>query len=313
MAIEGFALDAHPDPNRDPVRLEPDRRLIEGSHDALAHLYDRHAQAVFAAALRVSRDRAIADEVVQDTFLTMWNRAELFDPSRGALAPGCWRSRETARSTACGPRPARRAATFSSFGRDEADDQSTVEWLTSTGDLIGAAGPEPGPEMALSDKETRESIQDALASLSPLERRVIELAYDTGLSQSEIAAQLGWPMGTVKTRTRRALRHLRERLEGPKMEPDPRARSGTDRPEFARLALGGRLATVCAGNHHRACALVEKGRIQPLVLETKAVLAGFVGRPRPPPPIAPICLSTASRLATPQCSTMRPSTTRRRR
>ena len=95
----------------------------------------------------------------------------------------------------------------------EADDQSTVEWLTSTGDLIGVAGPEPGPEMALSDKETRESIQDALAVLPPLERRVIELAYDTGLTQSEIAAQLGWPMGTVKTRTRRALRHLRDRLE----------------------------------------------------------------------------------------------------
>ena len=84
-----------------------------------------------------------------------------------------------------------------------------------TGELIGAARTEPGPETALADKETRESIQDALASLAPLERRVIELAYDAGLSQSEIAAQLGWPMGTVKTRTRRALRHLRERLDGP--------------------------------------------------------------------------------------------------
>ena len=104
----------------------------------------------------------------------------------------------------------------SSFGSGEADDQSTVEWLTSTGDLIGAAGAEPGPEMALADKETRDSIQDALLSLSPLERRVIELAYEAGLSQSEIAAHLGWPMGTVKTRTRRALRHLRERLEGPR-------------------------------------------------------------------------------------------------
>ena len=72
--------------------------------------------------------------------------------------------------------------------------------------------------MALADKETRELIQDALASLSPLERRAIELAYGTGLSQSEIAAHLGWPMGTVKTRTRRAFRHLRERLEGPQTD-----------------------------------------------------------------------------------------------
>ena len=194
-------------------------QLIEGSEDALAGLYDRHAQAVFATALRVSRDRGIAAEVVQDTFLTLWNRAELFDPSRGALP--AWllaiaRNRAIDRLRAAGRHE--RAATFSSFGRGEADDQSTVEWLTSTGDLIGAAGAEPGPEMALADKETRESIQDALSSLSPLERRVIELAYDTGLSQSEIAAHLGWPMGTVKTRTRRALRHLRERLEGPQTD-----------------------------------------------------------------------------------------------
>jgi hypothetical protein len=51
--------------------------------------------------------------------------------------------------------------------------------------------------------------------LDPVERRVILLAYDGGLSQSEIAASLGWPIGTVKTRTRRALRHLRDRLERP--------------------------------------------------------------------------------------------------
>ena len=193
MAIEGFALDALPDPNRDvPSDASLMRQLIEGSQDALAGLYDRHAEAVFAAALRVSRDRGIAAEVVQDTFLTLWNRAELFDPSRGNLP--AWllaiaRNRAIDRLRAAGRHE--RAATFSSFGRGEADDQSTAEWLTSTGDLIGAAGPEPGPEMALADKETRESIQDALSSLSPLERRVIELAYATGLSQSEIAAQLG--------------------------------------------------------------------------------------------------------------------------
>ena len=192
------------------------RQLIEGSHDALAGLYDRHATAVFATALRVSRDRGIAAEVVQETFLALWNRAELFDQTRGSLP--VWlqaiaRHRAIDRLRSAGRHE--RAATFSSFGRGEPDDQSTVEWLTSSGELIGAARPEPGPEIALSDKETRESIRDALASLAPLERRVIELAYDAGLSQSEIAAQLGWPMGTVKTRTRRALRHLRERLDGP--------------------------------------------------------------------------------------------------
>ena len=215
MAIESLALDAHPDRDRDPL---PDasliQRLIDGSEDALADLYDRHAQAVFAAAVRVTRDDGIAAEVVQDTFLAMWNRAELFDPSRGALR--AWlltiaRNRSIDRLRAAMRHEP--AASFSSFGHGEPDDRPTAEWLTSTGDLIGAAGPEPGPEMALSDKETRESIKDALASLPGLERRVIELAYDTGLSQSEIAAHLGWPVGTVKTRTRRALRHLRERLE----------------------------------------------------------------------------------------------------
>ena len=217
MAIDGFALDALPDQDSD---AQSDsslmRRLVEGSQDALEGLYDRHAQAVFATALRVSRDRGIAEEVVQETFLTLWNRAERFDPSRGALI--AWlltiaRNRAIDHLRSAGRHE--RAATFSSFDRDGWDDQSTVEWLTSTGELIGAAGAEPGPEMALADKETREVIQDALASLSPLERRVIELAYGTGMSQSEIAAHLGWPVGTVKTRTRRALRHIRERLEGP--------------------------------------------------------------------------------------------------
>jgi RNA polymerase sigma-70 factor (ECF subfamily) len=220
MEIDGFALDALPDQD---LESQSDssliRQLIEGSQDALAGLYDRHAQAVFATALRVSRDREIAAEVVQETFLTMWNRAELFDPSRGAVT--AWlltiaRNRAIDRLRFVGRHE--RAATFSSFDRDGWDDQATVEWLTSTGELIGAAGPETGPEMALADKETREVIQDALASLVPLERRVIELAYGEGMSQSEIATHLGWPIGTVKTRTRRALRHLRDRIEGPQTD-----------------------------------------------------------------------------------------------
>jgi hypothetical protein len=70
---------------------------------------------------------------------------------------------------------------------------------------------------------------DAVASLAPLERSVILLAYDGGLSQSEIAERLGWPIGTVKTRTRSALRHLRERLE--RFDGDVQARGAEMRRE----------------------------------------------------------------------------------
>jgi RNA polymerase sigma-70 factor (ECF subfamily) len=191
-------------------------RMIEGSEDALATLYDRHHQAVFAAAVRVTRDRWVAAEIVQETFLALWNRAELYDSSRGRLQT--WlatiaRNRGVDHLRAAGRRD--RASTFASFGRDDADDQSVAEWLTASGELIGTAGPDPAPEAVLSNKETRASLERALATLGPQERSVILLAYDGGLSQSEIAEHLGWPIGTVKTRTRRALRTLRERLDGP--------------------------------------------------------------------------------------------------
>ena len=190
--------------------------LVEGSEDALARLYDRHGRAVFAEATRTSRDRWVAAEVVQETFLALWNRAELFDPSRGSLR--AWLMTIAHNRAVDHLRRASRhdrAAAFSSFAGSGDIDAPTTEWLAAAGEPVAAAGPEPGPEMALSSKETRASIQDAIGSLDPVERRVIALAYEGGLSQSEIAASLGWPIGTVKTRTRRALRHLRERLERP--------------------------------------------------------------------------------------------------
>ena len=221
MAIEGAVPEAGGDsPTQPGIDPRSDiglmRQMIAGSEEALPALYDRHADAVFSAALRASGDRWIAADVVQETFLALWNRAELFDPSRGTLS--AWLAR-IARNRAIDRLRSKaiheRAASFSSFASSQADDHSVVEWLTASGELIGVAGPEPIPEIALSDKETRASIEEALGSLDPVERRVIVLAYDGGLSQSEIAASLGWPIGTVKTRTRRALRRLRDRLEGP--------------------------------------------------------------------------------------------------
>jgi RNA polymerase sigma-70 factor (ECF subfamily) len=191
-------------------------RIIEGSQDALANAYDKHGNAVFAAAIRAGADRSVAAEVVQETFLALWNRAEVFDPARGSLTT--WllaiaRNRAIDRLRAAGRHD--RAATFSSFETAQADDQSIGEWLTTSGMLIAAGGPEATPEHALSSKESRASIRAAVASLPSPERAVITLAYESELSQPEIAARLGWPLGTVKTRTRRALRHLREQLERP--------------------------------------------------------------------------------------------------
>ena len=117
--------------------------------------------------------------------------------------------RSPARSDAATNEPPR----FSSFARaaDEDVDRRLAHRIGRPD--RGRQSRSPSRKSPWSDKETRAAIQDALASLIPLERRVIELAYGGGLTQSEIATSLGWPIGTVKTRTRRALRHLRDRLE----------------------------------------------------------------------------------------------------
>ncbi len=209
--VWGLAVGAE-DGDRDDDLM---RRVAAGSQDALASLYDRHAASIYRVALTVNRDHGIAEEVVQETFLALWNRAELFDPSLGSL-PG-WliaiaRNRALDRVRATNRRVP--AASFSSLTADQPDPASTVEWLVATGALVGAGAPELGPELAVATGETNADIVTALTVLSDAEREAILLAYRDGLSQSEIAAHLNVPLGTVKTRSRRALRRLRAALEG---------------------------------------------------------------------------------------------------
>jgi RNA polymerase sigma-70 factor (ECF subfamily) len=196
------------------------RAVAAGSHDALAALYDRHADAVFASASRLTSDRGMAEEVVQETFLALWDRAETFDPSVGSLA--AWlhtiaRNRTVDRLRAAGRRPnlvplSSAAAGGSSFGGNDEADADTLERVLAGGQLVAGAVPPPSPERELALRELRHALQAALARMPEPERIVIVMAYAEELSQSEIAARLGWPLGTVKTRTRRALRHLREVL-----------------------------------------------------------------------------------------------------
>ena len=201
------------------------REVAAGSQLALGELYDRYVDAVFAAASRLTSDRQVAEEVVQETFLALWNRAELFDPRVGSLA--AWlhtiaRNRTVDRLRAAGRRP--NLIPLSSASGEDEDAGAALDRLVGTGTLIGGAGIGPGPEGELATTELRQVIRDALAELPEAERTAIVLAYREELTQTEIAERLGWPLGTVKTRTRRALLRLRGALAeelGPGLAPAP--------------------------------------------------------------------------------------------
>jgi RNA polymerase sigma-70 factor, ECF subfamily len=198
------------------------RELVLGSETALATLYDRYGEAIFASAYRLTADRGIAEEVVQETFLTLWNRAELFNPAVGSLP--AWlhaigRNRAVDRLRAAGRRPRIFAPT--SGATDESETQG-LERAMATGTVVAGAAQPPGPEEAAAAAGLRDAIRAAITTMPDLERTVILLAYQEELSQTEIADRLDWPLGTVKTRTRRALLRLREALGGefgPSAEP----------------------------------------------------------------------------------------------
>src|SRR3954465_2470813 len=150
------------------------REVTAGSESALATLYDRHADAVYAAACRLTSDRQVAEEVVQETFLALWNRAELFDPAAGSLA--AWihtiaRNRTVDRLRAAGRRP-NLIALSAAAGNDE-QDAAALDRLVSNGVVIGGANPGPAPEAALESAELRATLQDALATMPDQERTVI--------------------------------------------------------------------------------------------------------------------------------------------
>ncbi len=196
-------------------------RVVDGSQEAFAALYDLHAGAVYATACRLTSDRQLAEDVVQETFLALWNRAEQYRPDLGSLA--AWlltiaRNRTVDRLRAAGRRPTIVPMAAARLG-DETD-AATLERVARAGEVVGGAGRSLGPEAELAGAELRETIRTALESLVDLEREVLLLAYRDELTQSEIAERLDWPLGTVKTRTRRALLKLRSLL-GPEFAPVP--------------------------------------------------------------------------------------------
>ena len=170
------------------------KQMAAGDQSALATLYDTTSRLVFGLVLRILTDRATAEEVLLDIYTQVWRQAGAYDNKRGA--PLAWLM-TIARS---------RAIDRLRSGRNE---QQSKEPLDSVGELSATT---ESPEEATAISERRTLVRSALESLSPEQREVIELAYYSGLSHSEIAARLGQPLGTVKTRTRLGMIKLREVL-----------------------------------------------------------------------------------------------------
>jgi RNA polymerase sigma-70 factor (ECF subfamily) len=169
-------------------------RLQQRDPQALAELYDRYGRLVYSLILRVVRDTATAEDLVQETFLRVWNRVQGFDAGKGSVAP--WLL-AVARH---------RAIDYlrSSAGRGE---RNAVEFAESDHPALYT---DMEQDLLASDKARR--IKAAMQKLAPNQREVIELAYFEGLSQSEMAERLGQPLGTVKTWARAALKNLRDEL-----------------------------------------------------------------------------------------------------
>lgn len=196
LALEAPArLRAVPQPDRAPIQADATdsallERVAERDREAFELLYHRYVRSVFGLALRRLRDRQRAEDAVQETFAAVWRSAGSYKPDRGPAAPWLYAI-------------ARNAIVDRMRARHEPPAEAP--------DLPSS---EPGPSDRAETSYVSWRVHRALEELPPKEREVVELAYWSGLSQSEVAEFLHIPLGTVKTRTRSALSRLAEVLDG---------------------------------------------------------------------------------------------------
>jgi RNA polymerase sigma-70 factor (ECF subfamily) len=186
-------------------------RVAGGDELALGAIYDRHASIVYGAVLRFLRDSQATEEIVQDTFLTAWRRSDSYLPEAGSLVG--WllriaRNRAIDRMRSRARRPS--LIDLSALADDRGGD--VLERIG--GELVDGPSVDTEPGTVVARQWASSVVRTALSAMPDHERRTLELAYDEGLTQTEIAARLGWPLGTVKSRTRRGLAALRTALEG---------------------------------------------------------------------------------------------------
>ena len=170
------------------------RRLRERDAGAMRELYDHYGRLIYSLIQRMVRNSAAAEDLVQETFLRIWNRMPAFDQERGALGP--W---------------------VLTVARNRAIDYlRSADGRMSAGALDLDRLEHPGQfcdfdNRALSLDRAR-MLKEAFEKLTPNQKTVIELAYYEGLSQTEMADRMQQPLGTIKTWVRSALKVLREQL-----------------------------------------------------------------------------------------------------
>ena len=166
-------------------------RLRARDPDGLAMAYDRYGQMAYSLFLRITRDQSVAEDLVQELFLRIWNRARDFDSARGTL--GVW-ILSIARNIA-----------IDHVRSAQARFQSRMRPIEPTDQLVFSYNPKE-PESVI---DSAKVIKEAFSTLNSNQKKVLELAYFEGFSQSEIAAQLQEPLGTVKSWMRSAMGKLR--------------------------------------------------------------------------------------------------------
>jgi RNA polymerase sigma-70 factor (ECF subfamily) len=166
-----------------------------GDERALSELYDRYGGLVYGAGMRYLGDRTLAEDLVQDVFVSVWRNAASFDASRAGFATWVYR-----------------------ITRNRATDLSRRRGarVRTVAPPAEGALPEPGEGDAIEETLRMFDVVGALSELSPTHREVLVLAYFRGLTQREISARTNTPLGTVKSRTTAALRAARQRLLAPK-------------------------------------------------------------------------------------------------
>lgn len=173
------------------------------THDerAFSALYDRYADLVFSASLRVLLDRQLAEDATQDIFVRLWQRPETFVPARGRFLS--WLMSVTRN---------RSVDELRSRGRRSRREAATMEGAEAPAANVPSSHLDD-PAHAAQVLEQQLEVRAALETLPVDQRKALELAYFGGLTQQEIAFALHEPLGTVKTRIRLGMQKLRAALE----------------------------------------------------------------------------------------------------